>query len=281
MDWYIGVWRKYAVFTGRARRQEYWMFFLINLGILIALGIVDAAVGTRTRAGFGVLTGIYDLAIFIPSLAVAVRRLHDTDKSGWWVLIGLVPAVGWIILLVLLALDGTHGPNRFGPDPKTGEAGWAGGAAYPGAPAAPGAPGYAPDQASAGASYGGTTAYPAGGATSYPAAPTASSYSSSPMATAYPSAPASPEAGADTGATAPQAPVTPPADATAPAASQPQAPPAQPQAGPQGPPAQPQSAGPPSGWYPDPSSRHQYRYWDGGRWTEHVSDNGAATVDPV
>ena len=98
MDWYIGVWRQFAVFTGRARRKEYWMFFLVNLAIVVALDIADAAVGTSTRSGFGVLAGLYGLAVLIPALAVAVRRLHDTDKSGWWVLIGLVPFVGGIIL---------------------------------------------------------------------------------------------------------------------------------------------------------------------------------------
>ncbi|MFD8262708.1 DUF805 domain-containing protein [Streptomyces griseoluteus] len=112
MHWYVDVLKKYAVFSGRARRQEYWMFFLFNLIITIVLAIVDAALDTQ------VLQLVYGLAVLIPGLAVAVRRLHDTGRSGWWVLISLVPLVGWIILLVFLASEGKPEANEYGPNPK-------------------------------------------------------------------------------------------------------------------------------------------------------------------
>ena len=116
MNWYLTVLKKYAVFAGRARRMEYWMFFLFNLIISIVLTCIDVFVGTA------VLGMIYSLAVLIPSLAVAVRRLHDTDRSGWWILIGLVPVIGFIVLLVFMVMDGTPGSNRFGDNPKEGMA---------------------------------------------------------------------------------------------------------------------------------------------------------------
>ncbi|WP_030814162.1 DUF805 domain-containing protein [Streptomyces sp. NRRL F-2799] len=112
MHWYVDVLKKYAVFSGRARRQEYWMFFLFNLIISIVLAIVDAALDTQ------VLQLVYGLALLIPGLAVAVRRLHDTSRSGWWVLISLIPLVGFIILLVFLASEGKPEANEYGPNPK-------------------------------------------------------------------------------------------------------------------------------------------------------------------
>ncbi|GHE93304.1 DUF805 domain-containing protein [Streptomyces griseoluteus] len=112
MHWYVDVLKKYAVFSGRARRQEYWMFFLFNLIITIVLAIVDAALDTQ------VLQLVYGLAVLIPGLAVAVRRLHDTGRSGWWVLISLIPLVGFIILLVFLASEGKPEANEYGPNPK-------------------------------------------------------------------------------------------------------------------------------------------------------------------
>ncbi|MFF9360870.1 MULTISPECIES: DUF805 domain-containing protein [Streptomyces] len=112
MHWYVDVLKKYAVFSGRARRQEYWMFFLFNLIITIVLAIVDAALDTQ------VLQLVYGLAVLIPGLAVAVRRLHDTGRSGWWILISLIPLVGFIILLVFLASEGKPEANEYGPNPK-------------------------------------------------------------------------------------------------------------------------------------------------------------------
>ena len=119
MNWYLGVLKKYAVFSGRARRTEYWMFTLFNIIISIVLGIIDAVIGgAGAEAGVGVLGSIYALAVLIPALAVSVRRLHDTDRSGWWLLIGLVPLVGAIVLLVFMVQDGTPGDNQHGPNPK-------------------------------------------------------------------------------------------------------------------------------------------------------------------
>ncbi|MFF5563887.1 DUF805 domain-containing protein [Streptomyces sp. NPDC012623] len=113
MNWYLDVLKKYAVFSGRARRKEYWMFVLINFVITVALGIIGNVIGAD-----GVLNGIYSLAVLIPGLAVAVRRLHDTGRSGWWLLIGLVPLVGFIILIVFLAIEGERGANAHGENPK-------------------------------------------------------------------------------------------------------------------------------------------------------------------
>jgi len=157
LNWYLGVWKKYATFSGRARRTEYWMFFLFNLIISIALGFTDGILGMADRNGNGPLGGLYSLAVLIPSIAVGVRRMHDSDHSGWWLLLPIVN-------LIFALTDGTPGPNRFGPDPKVDVA---------------------------------------------------------PMITA------------------------------------------------------------PAGWLPDPTSRHQYRYWDSVRWTSAVSDNGLQYEDPL
>jgi len=113
MDWYLEVLRKYAVFDGRARRKEYWMFWLVNFVIEMILGMLDILLFS-----LGLLGAIYALFIFIPALAVTVRRLHDTDRSGWWILISLVPLVGWIFLLIFMIQDSTPGINRFGLNPK-------------------------------------------------------------------------------------------------------------------------------------------------------------------
>lgn len=124
MDWYLAVLRKYAVFSGRARRREFWMFVLFNIVVSIALGVIDAIIGWSFREGAGVLGTLYSLAVIIPSIAVGVRRLHDTGRSGLWILIGLVPFIGWLVLLVFYVIDGERGPNQYGPDPKAGERGY-------------------------------------------------------------------------------------------------------------------------------------------------------------
>ena len=119
MSWYLRVLKKYAVFSGRARRREYWFFLLFNILASIVLAIVDGVLGTLNQeAGLGLFSGLYSLAVLIPGLAVSVRRLHDTDHSGWWILIGFVPLLGAIVLLVFMFMGGTPGDNRFGPDPK-------------------------------------------------------------------------------------------------------------------------------------------------------------------
>lgn len=124
MNWYLDVLKnKYAQFSGRARRREYWMYFLIGMLVSIALVIVDAITGTLSvEAGIGLLSGVYSLAVLLPSLAVTVRRLHDTDRSGWWILIAIVPFLGAIVLIVFLCLDSNAGDNRFGSSPKAATA---------------------------------------------------------------------------------------------------------------------------------------------------------------
>ena len=126
MDWYWKVLRQYADFSGRARRMEYWMFALVNLVIGVAIMGVGfglmAALGSTEHAAFGGLMVIpfflYWLAILIPSLAVTVRRLHDTGRSGWWYLIAFVPFFGGLILLVFMLLGSEAGPNAWGQNPK-------------------------------------------------------------------------------------------------------------------------------------------------------------------
>ncbi|MDP3126349.1 MAG: DUF805 domain-containing protein, partial [Thiobacillus sp.] len=99
MDWYLGVLKQYAVFKGRARRKEYWFFILFNLIASLLLTLVDFMTGSLdAELGMGLLSGLYSLAILIPSLAVTVRRLHDTGRTGWWLLIGLIPLIGAIVL---------------------------------------------------------------------------------------------------------------------------------------------------------------------------------------
>lgn len=117
MNWYTEVLKKYAVFEGRARRKEYWMFMLFNIIIAFVLGLIDGMVGLSFGI-FGALSGLYSLAVLIPGIAVSVRRLHDTNRSGWYLLIGFIPIVGPIVVLVLMVLDSQPGDNRFGPNPK-------------------------------------------------------------------------------------------------------------------------------------------------------------------
>ena len=94
------------------------MFVLFNILVSIGLGIIDGIAGFRIDPGVGVLSGVYALAMIIPSIAVGIRRLHDTDRSGWWCLIGFVPFIGALVLLIFFLLDSTPGTNRFGPNPK-------------------------------------------------------------------------------------------------------------------------------------------------------------------
>ena len=120
MNWYLKVLRQYADFNGRARRKEYWMFFLFNIIFAVAAMVMDNILGIASQFGYGPLYGIYVLTLFIPGLAVGVRRLHDVGKSGWMILISFIPIVGAIWLLVLLVMDSTPGENRFGSYPKEG-----------------------------------------------------------------------------------------------------------------------------------------------------------------
>jgi uncharacterized membrane protein YhaH (DUF805 family) len=118
MNWYVQAWKKFADFKGRSRRKEYWFFVLINVVAIVVLTGIDLMLGTAdAESGYGVLSGIFCLAILIPSLAVSIRRLHDTGRSGWWVLLSAVPIVGLVVLYFAL-LDSQPGDNQYGPNPK-------------------------------------------------------------------------------------------------------------------------------------------------------------------
>jgi uncharacterized membrane protein YhaH (DUF805 family) len=127
MEWMLMPYRRYADFSGRSCRREYWMFALLS--IIVAVGSIilmaiggglsetgDAAPGPLFWLG-GAIIVIWGLGSIIPSIAVQVRRFHDQDRSGWMVLLGFIPYVGGLIVLIFMCLEGTRGPNRFGPDP--------------------------------------------------------------------------------------------------------------------------------------------------------------------
>ncbi|MCI4046703.1 DUF805 domain-containing protein [Streptomyces sp. TRM75563] len=112
MNWYLDVLKNYAGFSGRARRKEYWMFVLFNFIIGVVLSVIGTAIDTQ------IPYIIYIVAVIVPSLAVLVRRLHDTGRSGWWFFIAFVPLVGGIVLLVFLASEGKPETNQYGVNPK-------------------------------------------------------------------------------------------------------------------------------------------------------------------
>ena len=120
MNWYLKVLKNYTNFSGRARRKEYWMFTLFNVIFAVAAMLVDNLLGLAFEGiGYGPVYGLYVLATIVPGIAVGVRRLHDLDKSGWMMLIGLIPLIGAIWLLVQFVKEGTPGDNQYGPNPKT------------------------------------------------------------------------------------------------------------------------------------------------------------------
>lgn len=119
MEWYFRVLAKYAVFRGRARRKEYWFYILFNVIFSIILAIVDMSMDTfDPKTGVGLFGTIYAAALILPSMAVTVRRLHDIGRSGWWMLIPIVPILGAILIFAFLVQDSDPGENRFGPNPK-------------------------------------------------------------------------------------------------------------------------------------------------------------------
>lgn len=123
MDYYLLALEKYAVFKGRSSRAEYWYFVLFHIIIGLVLAVIDNALGTYLPGSeYGLLSGVYSLAVLVPSLAVSVRRLHDTGKSGWVLLIVLIPLIGLLWLIVLMMMDSEPGENGYGPNPKGIEA---------------------------------------------------------------------------------------------------------------------------------------------------------------
>jgi len=119
MNWYLEVFKNYAVFGGRARRKEYWYFALFNFLVFFLLTFIDSVIGSfNSEVGIGLLGGIYSLAVLIPAIAVSVRRLHDTNRSGWWLLIELIPVIGTIVLLIFMVQDSQPSENQYGLNPK-------------------------------------------------------------------------------------------------------------------------------------------------------------------
>lgn len=120
IDWAKRPLQKYADFSGRAPRPEYWWFVLAQIVVLLVAMMLDSLLGTEIGdMGYGFIYLITALALLIPAIAVGVRRLHDTGRSGWWLLIALIPLVGAIILLVFFASKGNPGDNEYGPPPAT------------------------------------------------------------------------------------------------------------------------------------------------------------------
>ena len=133
MEWMLMPLKRYADFSGRSRRKEYWMWVLFQVVLFTAVAILGGIVfgfgdpASGAVGGLGgvllILLALLGLAFLIPNIAVTVRRFHDQDKSGWWFLLNFIPYIGGIIVLVFMCIEGSRGPNRFGPDPKSGDHG--------------------------------------------------------------------------------------------------------------------------------------------------------------
>jgi uncharacterized membrane protein YhaH (DUF805 family) len=115
--WRTVLLQKYATFTGRAGRSEFWWYVLFQFCVIVAAGIIDGVIFRGTR----LVSGIAGLALLVPNIAVGVRRLHDTERSGWWYLLALIPIIGSLILLYFWIRPGTPGPNQYGEDPATAD----------------------------------------------------------------------------------------------------------------------------------------------------------------
>ena len=117
LDYMLMPLRRYAEFGGRSRRKEYWYYTLFLIILSVVAAIIDAVL-FGAEDGLGIVGIVLTLATLVPGIAVSVRRLHDTDRSGWWLLILLIPLIGVIVVIVFTVMDGTPGPNKFGPSPK-------------------------------------------------------------------------------------------------------------------------------------------------------------------
>lgn len=119
MNLYLEVLKKYAVFNGRARRKEYWVFFICNLMVIVVFAVIsNLKLGMTGELALALLETLFFLAVFVPSIAVAVRRLHDTGRSGWWLLFGLIPIIGQVVLIAFLVLVSQPGENQYGLNPR-------------------------------------------------------------------------------------------------------------------------------------------------------------------
>ena len=116
MSWFLVALKKYAVFSGRARRKEYWYFTLFYIAIMVLLAIVSGDAISGEPKG-NMMASLFGLAMFLPSLGVFIRRLHDTDRSGWWILIGFIPVIGALVLLLFTVLPSQPGHNQYGSSP--------------------------------------------------------------------------------------------------------------------------------------------------------------------
>lgn len=119
MEWFIYALRRYNDFNSRSRRREYWLFVLFYILLGIGAHFLDSLFGfADVGQVYGPIYSLYIIIMLLPSIAVAVRRLHDIDKSGWWLFIGFIPIIGFIWLLIYFLREGTYGSNQYGPDPK-------------------------------------------------------------------------------------------------------------------------------------------------------------------
>ena len=119
MNYFLSALKKYAVFSGRARRSEYWFFVLFEIIFTIVTVILDMFIGIKvTPFNFGLINILFSLAMIVPGISVSVRRLHDIGKSGWMIFINLIPLAGAVWFLVLTLTDSTPGDNEYGPNPK-------------------------------------------------------------------------------------------------------------------------------------------------------------------
>ncbi|MEG3110203.1 DUF805 domain-containing protein [Pantoea sp. T14] len=117
MNEYLSALKQYGVIQGRCRRKTYWLFVLVNILVSVVLTVLDTVLGFNIWLDEGLLSTLYSLAILIPSITVSIRRLHDLDRSGWWLLLILLPFIGTLLLLIYFCFKGSEGPNRFGDDP--------------------------------------------------------------------------------------------------------------------------------------------------------------------
>ena len=114
MNFYVDAWKKFADFSGRSRRKEFWFFWLINMVISYVLSFITAKLGVVGS----IVTGAFGLAILVPSLAVGIRRMHDIGKSGWWICVNIIPIIGTIWYIILAAKDSEVTSNNWGANPK-------------------------------------------------------------------------------------------------------------------------------------------------------------------